>query len=498
MKLLKLINSRVNIIPVSLTGLLLRFCFAASFLGAVIFILPECSNKTEYTLEEYFKRFDINGFITTIPQLPPLELKNGKTLEVHAKNCGACHAEIYHEWKNATHATALQDIQYQAELTKSTSPKWVCLNCHIPIQNQREFIIQKDTKIHVENRNELQHIDAVANEGFDPEMQQESVTCATCHIRTDEAGKSYVIGAYETEFAPHPVKQDQKGLRNICLRCHSPGFEQLTDYFQCWFKTQEEMTEHQKAGKKDCVECHMPVKNRKATLVDNRVPERKGHMHHWVGGGIPKWYKTYDTLINRGFVPALKVSVKKVKSETGKVKITVDYQNSDTGHLLPTGDPERHIQIRASVMEHGKETAFQKIRIGQEWDWGDPSTGRPAKKLADNRLKPFEKRTWNTEVMLSDSQKKDSSMVKIVVQAMHVRMPSKNAKFMMQAKQVNEKYLPEGQKLVENATEHYPFATFIFKQEMDLNAKDKKILSLEELIELSKAEQGRSLEERLY
>ena len=477
---------------------IVRHLISLLFFSLAFLLLSYCNKKKDYTFEEYFNRFDMDGFITAIPQLAPLELKGGKTIEVQAKNCGACHVKIYNEWKQATHATALQDIQYQAELTKVTSPKWVCLNCHIPVQNQREYIINKNTKIHIEDKNDLSHITKVKNPGFDPEMQKESVTCATCHIRSDENGKSYVVGSYDTEFAAHPVKKDREYLRNICFRCHSPGFEQLTDYFQCWFKTKEEMDDNPASGSKDCVDCHMPVEKRKATIVDERVPERDGHKHHWVGGGVPKWYSAYDTLIDRGYESSLKLDVKSVDVKSGRVKISVNYENSDSGHLLPTGDPERHIQIRASVMASGKELAFQKIRIGQEWDWGDPSTGRPAKKLDDNRMKPFEKRSWDVELEIPASVKKDPSSAKIVIQAIHVRLKSNSAKFMMEAKGVDETYLPDGQNLVKNAIHHYPMASFIYRQDFALDSEDKKLYSLEELIELSKAEKGKPLQDRLY
>jgi len=480
-----------------------RFCpFQGSFLLIVILILisnVSCDKKTEYTIEEYFHKKGVQGFITVIPQLPPLELKGGQSIEVTAKNCGSCHVKIYHEWKQATHATALQDIQFQAELTKVTSPKWVCLNCHIPVQNQREILIQEKTKINIEDRNELNHIIKEKNPDFNPGMQKESITCATCHIRKDEQGKSYVIGAYDTEFAPHPVQKDREQLRNICFRCHSPGFEQLTDYFQCWFKTKEEMEENSAAAQKDCVDCHMPVEKRKATLVDERVPERDGHMHHWVGGGIPKWYSGYDHILERGFKTSLSINVKQPVVSSDKVKLSVLYENGDSGHLLPTGDPERHIQIRASIVgSDGKELSFEKIKIGQEWDWGDPSTGKPAEKIHDNRMKPNEKRNWELELKLPDSVRKNPSSAKIVIQAIHVRMRSQNAKYMMQAKGVNETYLPDGQNMVRNATEHYPFASFIYKEELELKSSKKKIYSMEELVELSKKEKGKSLEERLY
>ena len=60
-------------------------------------------------------------------------------VSLKAKDCGTCHQEIYKEWKISTHAVALQDPQFQAEMAKDNI--YACLNCHIPLQNQQEFIV---------------------------------------------------------------------------------------------------------------------------------------------------------------------------------------------------------------------------------------------------------------------------------------------------------------------------------------------------------------------
>ena len=57
-----------------------------------------------------------------------------------AKDCGVCHVQHYEEWKTSTHANAWTDLQFQAELEKEPSP-FFCINCHIPLQNQQEYIV---------------------------------------------------------------------------------------------------------------------------------------------------------------------------------------------------------------------------------------------------------------------------------------------------------------------------------------------------------------------
>jgi hypothetical protein len=68
----------------------------------------------------------------------------------------------------------------------------------------------------------------------------------------------------------------------------------------------------------------------------------------------------------------------------------------------------------------------------------------------------------------------------------------------MQAKNVDEKLLRNGAYLVAHLPEYYPFANFIFKEEIDLENNQRRAYSLEELIQFSKAERGKGLAERDY
>ncbi len=166
------------------------------------------------------------GFAFVLPQLAPVAGVGG----VRASQCGACHRAIYREWQASTHAAALSDLQYQAELFKKGSPRWLCLNCHIPVQNQRRYLVQGLTG------GDVLRPAQVLNPGFDPAMQKEAITCATCHVRPDAKGASVVIGTRGNPDAPHPVRADPKALRNICLRCHDPRGERITPTLMCWFQ----------------------------------------------------------------------------------------------------------------------------------------------------------------------------------------------------------------------------------------------------------------------
>jgi hypothetical protein len=94
--------------------------------------------------ESYFERYESYKDIKDLQKILSV-YKINECIPVQfleAENCGKCHTEIYREWKTSTHAHALSDLQFQAELSKPAQPKWICLNCHIPVQNQREAIIE--------------------------------------------------------------------------------------------------------------------------------------------------------------------------------------------------------------------------------------------------------------------------------------------------------------------------------------------------------------------
>jgi len=450
--------------------------------------LSGCTGEDSPTLTD---RFDpvTQSYAFILPNLKPVAGVGG----VRAEDCGRCHQAIYAEWKGSTHASALRDIQFQAEITKTDSPKWLCLNCHIPVQNQRSYLVT-----HLQDNDVLRPV-TKPNPAFDPTMQPEGVTCAACHVRRDEkTGDSYIIGPFETALAPHPVRTDPDFLRTICGRCHNPQGEGLTRNLVCWFETEKELAEaHASDGKlpSSCVDCHMPARQRR--LVDDslqfpHLPIRPTRRHFWAGGGIPKWYHGYEDLLERGYAPALGV---KVANPTGVqpggvAHMTVRLTNRSAGHYLPTADPERFILAVATLRDAAGDTlARQTLRIGQTWEWN------PARKVADNRLAQGETREWPVSFSLPASLRG----VTLDVTAYHVRLTAGNARYLMQAADsVDEALFPDGRRYVADVLDEYPFATVVYREMLNLQTGARRVSSPLELIELSKAERGKPLSERVY
>ncbi len=427
--------------------------------------LTGCS-KEDSSLEDKFEK-EKQPFAFVIETGATLEGTDGIT----AKHCGECHQTIYEQWKQSTHAKALSDLQFQAELTKDDSPKWLCLNCHIPLHRQREYTVTG-----LKKGNVLEPT-TIPNKDFDKNLQQEAITCATCHIRINpETGKNTIIGPYGSEHAPHPTIKNIEFLRNTCLRCHDPKGEALTENLLCWFTTNAESLESPKKEQKDCVDCHMPPS--KQHLADNfpHLPKRQLHAHHWVGSGIPKRKEDYKQLKARGYTSSLKINIIEIKTSPTTLTAEISIANESNGHYLPTGDPERFILVEAFLTNGEKVLDKSKYRIGQTWEWN------PAKKIDDNRLKQNEKRTWNINLNMPESNKN----LYLIIQAKHIRLSKENRAHMMTTfNKTNEDLLKDGAALTQKMDQIYPTQNWVYYSKTALDTMLTEKASDEDLIKAS-------------
>ena len=295
-------------------------------------------------------------------------------VSLQAEDCGACHQKYYEEWQLSTHSHAFTDLQFQAELKKESSP-FMCINCHIPLQNQQEYIVTG-----LINGDIYQPV-KVKNEQFDPLLQQEGINCSGCHVRNGA-----IIGPTGSTLAPHPVVKDTVHLsEQLCISCHNANAV-ITPTLACTFQTGDEWKAGPYYGKKNCISCHMPETHR--SLVEG-YPERKSHMHTFSGSGIPKFDSVKTTVLNGlEFYPSAPPA--KVSKENA-LKYTLKVKNEHAGHRVPSGDPERFILITMNLLDQsGKEVKSKTYRIGEEWEWYPE-----AKKLSDNNMYPGEERTYS-------------------------------------------------------------------------------------------------------
>lgn len=277
------------------------------------------------------------------PKSAPLEnveIPEGLS-ELSASQCGACHAEIYEEWKQSMHAQAWVDPLFQHDYDHQSRP-YICTYCHTPVGQQRELIVTGLKSI-----NPLV-AKGIPNEAFDPKLQSEGVTCVGCHLRE---GKLRGPHPLDEADAPHPFVQDKTlSTPETCKTCHALGEPLGSDLKRPILDTFAEWEEYkQKGGDKDCLDCHMPAVER-PTVAGG--PVRSGRRHIFQGGHSKEFVKTA-------------ISVRSLEaSRVGKQIQGRLVLSNETGHRLPTAEPARRIEVILDVLgPEGEVLASQVERV---------------------------------------------------------------------------------------------------------------------------------------
>jgi hypothetical protein len=259
---------------------------------------------------------------------------------LRASECGECHAEIYREWSKSMHAQAWTDPYYQIDFVFDGSQQ-VCLNCHIPLQNQQENLVTG-----FKDRERLKPL-LKKNPDFDAELQQEGVTCAVCHVRDN-----YIIGPYGDTEAPHPSRYDPAMTDGLgaCRKCHVVSGKRWDTFYRlppCG--TVAEIREEQPGEKINCTKCHMPEIVRPAA---EGSLTRTGGMHTWKGG--------HDRETVR---QALQVDFEVTRNKGNKGRAHITLTNTGADHYLPTGTPDRHLSVEFRLKNERGETIKQKTYL---------------------------------------------------------------------------------------------------------------------------------------
>jgi len=320
-----------------------------------------------------------------------------------AESCGSCHVEIFNEWKQSTHALAYKDLQFQIEWKKDSI--YTCMNCHTPLQNQQEYVITGFI-----NGNYKTPV-AEVNVHFDRDLQQEGITCASCHVRNGA-----VIGTSGVSNDFHKTVFDKDFLSGkLCIGCHNL-VDVINPVLVCSFETGDEFANNIYLTEGiDCISCHMPGTTRKTF---NDQIKQNARSHHLPGSGIPK---LVDMKI-RG-LKGLEIKVDSICTQYGvgdKLKSSLYVMNSFAGHNVPTGDPERFLLVTFKMLNSRDSVIGKKeYRIGEVWKWYPE-----AEKISDNNLKPGEKRTFDFDFTFQENGE-----FKLQLEITKHRMTVENARY---------------------------------------------------------------------
>ena len=261
-----------------------------------------------------------------------------------AEYCGHCHAEAYHQWRQALHSNSFRTPFYRTSVNILIHNKGIefsrhCDSCHNPIAVLSGALTQ----------------DAKVDRSFD----QDGVTCTTCHsiqrLQSTSGNGGYVMGVPavivdekgnripgEVDFPDilaHPERHRQAVMQpfyrtaEFCAACHKANLPNpLNDYkFIRAFSTYDEW-QNSKFSQRNplnfysaeftsCQDCHM--RRAPATLPDYGVKGGSFASHRWLAGNtaVPFYY---------GFDEQLQKTIEFLKS--GK------YLNVDIFALKRPGD----------------------------------------------------------------------------------------------------------------------------------------------------------------
>jgi hypothetical protein len=346
-----------------------------SFFLSVIVVLSSCQDQTKPNILPLTKSWE--------KVVPNQKVPKGLS-SLSAKECGACHEKHYKEWQMSTHAHAWTDLQFQAELKKESSP-FMCINCHIPLQNQQDSIV-----LGLIDGDIYQPVKKV-NPQFDKSLQQEGINCASCHVRNN-----VIVGPTGTKKAPHETVKNPDFLsESLCISCHN-ATAVITPTLACTFETADEWKAGPYAEKQNCISCHMPEVQRE---VVRGFGERKSHYHTFAGSGIPKFDSvTTNTLNGLAFYPSVVQSSYPIGDS---IRYSFEIKNEFAGHKVPTGDPERFVLVQFHLKDAKNNLITADTNyIGEHWEWYPK-----AKKLSDNNLLPKEIRAYEFAALVQEAGK---------------------------------------------------------------------------------------------
>jgi hypothetical protein len=198
-----------------------------------------------------------------------------------SKECQACHAQIYSEYKDSMHANSTPDKDPIHKAIWDKHPhntklqQYSCGKCHSPAANDLDKMLSDGQKAMPEVTNET---------------HQEAVSCAYCHrienIQQHKQSNTNIMSKTPKEYygslrasldSPyHKIiteRNDHFSNGNVCIGCHSHNLNNH-DLNLCSTNVNDEMNQA------NCVSCHMP----KVDGSVSSIHETKKHTFHGFAG----------------------------------------------------------------------------------------------------------------------------------------------------------------------------------------------------------------------
>lgn len=330
-----------------------------------------------------------------------------------AQVCGACHTEIYKQWRTSMMSHAWEDPIYRALLKHASEATEgrvdnFCTGCHTPIGLTTGQITSELNRASVESI-------AINN-------PMPGVDCETCHnisARTGLDNGAYVLSPRShgkpTKFGPrkdavspyHDTVYSELHTRSdFCAMCHN-----VTHPFSSVAveRTYDEWLESPYSfNGETCQSCHMPSFAGKAAIMG---PSRDNVASHWFTGANATVLGHFGTdeaaqraRDSLGRAAEIQFSQLPETITPGQdISVQVKVSNVGAGHKLPTGFPEgREVWIDFRAVD---ATGREIYRLGSIKDGKTEYDTRNFKvHLGDKNGKELDIEVWNATQILSDNR----------------------------------------------------------------------------------------------
>ncbi|WP_375737825.1 multiheme c-type cytochrome [Pseudomonas boanensis] len=330
-----------------------------------------------------------------------------------AQVCGACHTEIYQQWRSSMMSHAWEDPIYRALLRHASQATEgrvdnFCTGCHTPIGLTTGQITSSVNRASIE---------------FTAEHNpMPGVDCETCHnisARTGLDNGAYVLSprahGKPTKFGPRrdavspyhdTVYSGLHTRSDFCATCHN-----VTHPFSSVAveRTYDEWLESPYSfNGETCQSCHMPGFVGKAAMMG---PERDDVASHWFSGAnaaVLEYLgqkeaaqRARSSLREAAQIEFFHVPDRILPGQ--QVSVRVKVANVGAGHKLPTGFPEgREVWIDFHAVD-AMGTEF--YRLGAIKDGAtEPGTRNFKVHLGDKDGKELDIEVWNATQILSDNR----------------------------------------------------------------------------------------------
>ncbi len=330
-----------------------------------------------------------------------------------AQVCGACHTEIYRQWRSSMMSHSWEEPIYRALLRHASEATEgrvdnFCTGCHTPIGLTTGQINSTVNR---------------ASVGFTAlNNPMPGVDCETCHninARTGLDNGAYVLSprahGKPTKFGPRSdavspyhdtVYSGLHTRSDFCATCHN-----VTHPFSSVAveRTYDEWLESPYSfNGETCQSCHMAPFAGKAAIMG---PDRTDVASHWFTGAnaaVLEYLgeKEAAQRARDNLAKAAQISFESIPEtlEPGQeVSVRVKVVNIGAGHKLPTGFPEgREVWIDFHAVDGAGHEFYRMgaIRDGAT----EPNTRNFKVHLGDKDGKELDIEVWNATQILSDNR----------------------------------------------------------------------------------------------